>query len=62
MGHRLRVRRGSLISGSLIAWVSLGGCFSFFLFQLLVVMRLWVCDLVVILEGCFSFSFSGCWW
>ena len=36
--------------------------FIFFLFRLLVVMRLWVCDLVVILEGYFSFSFSGCWW
>ena len=31
--------------------------FFFFLFRLLVVMRLWVCDLVVILEGCFSSSF-----
>ena len=38
------------------------GLFFFFLFRLLVVMRLWICDLVVILEGCFSFSFSGCWW
>ena len=34
MGHRLRVRCGSLIGGSLIAWVSLGGCFSFFPFPI----------------------------
>ena len=62
MGNRLRVWRGSLIGDSLIAWVSLGGCFFFFffLFRLLVVMRLWVCDFVVILDGCFSFSFCGC--
>ena len=34
--------------------------FFLFLFRMLVVMKLWVwvCDLV----GCFSLSFSGCWW
>ena len=31
--------------------------FFFFLFRLLVVMRLWVCDLVVILEVVFLFLF-----
>ena len=54
------------VEGSL-AWVSdrwvsnhvgLSRClFFFFLFRFLVVMRLWVFDLVVILEGCFFFFF-----
>ena len=52
----------AISDGINVLLLSFGGCFSFFLFQLLVVMRLWVYDLVVILESCFSFSFSGCWW
>ena len=66
-----------LVVMRLWVWVyDFGGFFFFFLFffffsfRLLVVMRLWVlvwvCDLVVILVGCFSFSFSfpvgGEWW
>ena len=42
MGHRLRVWSGSLIGGSFSVVVFL------FPFPILVVMRLWVCDLVVI--------------
>ena len=61
-----------LVVMRLWVWVcDFGGFFFFFFFRLLVVMRLWVlvwvCDLVVILVGCFSFSFSfpvvgGEWW
>ena len=66
MGHRLRVWRGSLISMGHqvdVLLLSLDGSFSFS-FSNFGGDEVWVCDLVVILEGCFSFSFSfsSCWW